>query len=139
MAAAGAVFALAGSAAVAAQAGVLSSTVFEWPSMKVEKTNVVARRSVVQTPTATLDELEIHITTLHPGQTSHAPHQHPAEELIIIKEGTLESLVNGQTRRVGPGSIVFQASNQLHGIRNVGDTAATYHVIQWKTPATLKQ
>lgn len=139
MAAAGAVFALAGSAAVAAQAGVLSSTVFEWPSMKVEKTNVGARRSVVQTPTATLDELEIHITTLNPGQTSHAPHQHPAEELIIIKEGTLESLVNGQTRRVGPGSIVFQASNQLHGIRNVGDTPATYHVIQWKTPATLKQ
>jgi hypothetical protein len=39
---------------------------------------------------------------------------------------------------VGPGSIIFQASNQLHNIKNVGDVPATYHVINWKTAATPK-
>ena len=50
----------------------------------------------MQQPTATLDELEIHITTLNKGETPHAPHQHPDEELVIVKEGTVE--VAGQRR-----------------------------------------
>jgi len=126
-------------AAVPAQASVMGSTIFDWNSMTVRTTKVGEVRSVVQAPTATLDELEMHITTLNAGQTSHAPHQHADEEIIIIKEGTLESLVNGQMRRIGPGSVVFQAANQLHTIRNVGDTPATYHVIKWNSPGMLKQ
>jgi quercetin dioxygenase-like cupin family protein len=122
-----------------AQTPVLSSRIFDWDSLKVEQTNVGARRDVVKSPTATLDELEMHITTLNAGQQSHAPHQHVAEELLIIKEGTLESLVNGEYRKVGPGSIVFQASNQLHTIKNIGTGPATYHVIQWQPPGMLKK
>jgi len=58
--------------------------------------------------------------------------------VIIVKEGTVEAMVNGQMKRVGPGSVIFQASNQLHGIRNVGQTAAVYHVIKWNSPGMLK-
>jgi len=93
-------------------------------------------RAVVRAPTPTLEELEMHITTLNAGQTSHAPHQHPNEELIILREGTVEALVHGEWKRLGPGSIIFQASNELHGIRNVGTSPATYHVVNWKTTAT---
>jgi len=120
-------------------AGVLGSRIFDWDSLKVEKTNVGARRDVVKTATATLDELEMHVTTLNAGQQSHPPHQHVAEELLIIKEGTLEALVNGEYQKAGPGSIVFQASNQLHTIKNVGSGPATYHVIQFQPPGMLKK
>jgi XRE family transcriptional regulator, regulator of sulfur utilization len=94
-------------------------------------------RQVLRDPTATLDQLEFHITTLPPGRTSHAPHRHPNEEIIIIKEGTVEALVEGVERRLGPGSFIFQASNHLHGIKNVGDTPATYYVINWHAPGML--
>jgi len=77
------------------------------------------------------------VTTLNPGATSHAPHKHANEELVIVKEGTVEALVNGEWKRVGPGSVIFNASNQLHGIRNVGSMSATYHVINWTSPGTL--
>jgi XRE family transcriptional regulator, regulator of sulfur utilization len=117
----------------------LDSTAWRWADLEPHKTEVGERREVVQQPTRTLDELEMHITTLNAGQQSHAPHQHAAEELIIIKEGTLESFVNGEYRKVGPGSIVFQASNQLHAIRNIGKGPATYHVIQWQSPGMLKK
>jgi XRE family transcriptional regulator, regulator of sulfur utilization len=129
---------LAGTSALHARAEVLSSSIFDWNSFTAVANKTGAVRKVVQAPTATLDELEIHITTLNPGETPHAPHKHPDEELVIIKEGTVESLVNGQLRRVGPGSVIFQAANQLHSIRNVGDTPATYHVIKWNSPGMLK-
>jgi mannose-6-phosphate isomerase-like protein (cupin superfamily) len=40
-------------------------------------------------------------------------------------------LSDGKWVKVGPGSVVFNASNSLHGFRNVGTTPATYHVINW--------
>jgi uncharacterized cupin superfamily protein len=91
-------------------------------------------RAVVRERTATLDELEMHITALPPGKTTHPPHTHPNEEVIIIREGTVESFQDGVVRRLGPGSIIFQASNVSHNLTNVGDTTAVYHVINWMSP-----
>ncbi len=118
---------------------VMGSSIFDWNSFEANKTNFGARREVLKAQTATLDELECHITTLNPGASPHEPHKHPAEEVIIVKEGTVESLVNGQLKVVGPGSVIFQASNQMHTIRNVGKTPATYHVFQWHSPGMKPQ
>ena len=60
-------------------------------------------RTVCTTPTATLENLEIHITTLKPGMSPHPPHKHPNEELIIIRQGTVETLSNGSGFAWGPG------------------------------------
>jgi XRE family transcriptional regulator, regulator of sulfur utilization len=122
-----------------ARPAVQGSTVFDWSSMTAQPTRTGAVRRVCQTPTATLDELEIHITTLNARETSHPPHQHPDEELLIVKGGTVESLVNGKWQRLGPGSVIFQASNQMHTIRNASDSPATYHVIRWNSPGMLKR
>lgn len=117
---------------------ILGPTVFDWSQLQDKPTQVGSVRSVVRQPTATLDELEMHITTLKPGIASHEPHRHPNEELIIIREGTVETLSDGVWKRVGPGSIIFNASNSLHGLRNVGTTPAVYHVVNWTSPATPK-
>ncbi len=114
-------------------APLLPATAYDWSAMQAQATAVGEVRQIVRSPTATLAELEIHITTLKPGQTSHAPHQHPNEELIIVKEGTVEALVGGEWKKLGPGSVIFQATNQLHGIRNVGEGLATYHVVNWRS------
>jgi XRE family transcriptional regulator, regulator of sulfur utilization len=116
----------------------MGSSIFDWNAIAVKPSKVGSVRQFFQAPTATLDELECHVTTLNPGQSPHAPHKHPDEEVIIIREGIVESLVNGQTKRVGPGSVIFQASNQMHSIRNVGETPAVYHVIKWNSPGMLK-
>lgn len=123
-------------AIAASKAPIMGSVAIDWESVPVQQEEVRAVRQFMRAPTATLDELELHVTTLQPGTTSHAPHKHPNEELVIVKEGTVEVLVDGQLERVGPGSVVFNASNQMHSLRNVGSGPATYHVINWKTPAT---
>ena len=70
-----------------------------------------------------LDQLEMHVTTLNPGMEPHPPHRHVNEELIIMREGQCETLSNGTWVKVGPGSVVFNASNSLHGLAQRGNNA----------------
>ena len=116
--------------------GLLDSTAWKWQDMQAKKTDVGELRSVVRQPTRTLDELEMHITTLNPHTASHPPHTHPNEEMVIVKEGTLQAHVNGKEVVVGPGSVLFYASMQPHAVQNIGDTPATYFVINWASPGT---
>jgi len=113
---------------------VQQSTLFDWNTIPVQQTSVGQYRQLLRAPTATLDELEMHVTTLNPGQTSHAPHKHPNEEIVVLASGKLEVFSNGKTQVLGPGSVIFNASNQMHGVKNVGDVPATYHVINWTSP-----
>lgn len=115
---------------------VLGPAVFTWDDMSVSPTDVGEYRQVIRQPTATLDELELHVTTLRPGHDSHPPHRHVNEELVIVREGTVEVLSGGEWQRLGPGSVVFNAANSLHALKSVGDRPAVYHVINWTTPAT---
>lgn len=124
---------------VFAQKPVMGSTVVDWNSVQPKTTSYGSVRPFFSSPTATLENLEVHVTTLNPGQQPHPPHHHPNEEMIIIQQGTVETLSNGQWKRVGPGSVIFNGSNQEHGLRNVGSVPAVYHVINWKSAATPAQ
>jgi quercetin dioxygenase-like cupin family protein len=47
-----------------------------------------------------------------------------------VREGVLEVMINGQVSNAGPGSVVFFASNDFHGLKNAGESRVTYHVIR---------
>ena len=117
-------------------AGVLDSTAWNWSDFVAKKTEVGERRDVVRQPTRTLEELEMHISTLNPHTASHPPHTHPNEEMVIVKEGTLQAHVNGKEIVVNTGGVLFFASLQPHAVQNIGETPATYYVINF---ATAKQ
>lgn len=120
----------------ASQPAALASGVYDWTAIPMQATASGQRRQFLRGATATLDELAMHATTLNPGQQAHDPHRHAHEEMIVLKEGTLEALVNDRTIPMPAGSVLFIAPNDLHGVRNAGDTPATYFVITWRTPKT---
>ena len=51
-------------AAAQQKTALLPSSVFVWDQIPVKETAVGSSRQVVRAPTATLDELDIHVTTL---------------------------------------------------------------------------
>lgn len=112
------------------------SLVLDWEKLAVLTTKTGERRELFDGPTATFSNFEGHVTTLKPGEAPHPPHQHPDEEMVIVKEGTVEVLINDRTERAGAGSVFFFASDDRHGMRNVGATVATYWVFRFITAAT---
>ena len=96
------------------------------------------RRQVLDGPTATVDLLHVHVTTLAVGKASGEPVRHLQEEVLIVKEGEVEVSLDGTTQKAGAGSILFFAAGAVTRLRNVGTTPATYYVIYYKTPKTPK-
>ena len=88
------------------------------------------QRRVITGTLPTGEFIEVHETMLPAGETPHPPHKHPNSEMLFIQTGQLEETgEDGKTTSVGPGDIIFTASNRMHDLRNVGTTPATYIVV----------
>ena len=96
------------------------------PARKLNNGGV--QRPVMSGTLPTGEFIEIHETVLPAGKTPHPPHHHPNSEWLFIQSGKLEYNDNSKIVPVGPGDIVFSASNVSHGLNNVGTTDAAYIV-----------
>lgn len=81
-------------------------------------------------PTKQLEALASGFVTLEPGAQPHPPHRHPEEEIMIVGEGTGEFFINGVATPVKTGDMVFAESNELHGVRNTGQTRMTFYFVK---------
>jgi len=116
----------------------MTSGIYPWGTPAMTPTKTGARATVFDAPTPTLDKFHCHVSTLNPGETTGALHRHPQEELVIIKEGTLEVNIDGKLSTAKSGDMVFYAANENENMRNVGKTPATYYVVQFFTALTPK-
>jgi len=121
--------ALAASPGVAAQMTALQSKAFPYEEMPVQKRDGNEFRPVLSGELHNGCYLEVHQTRLVPGGMPHPPHHHLHEEMFLVRTGTLEITIGGQSTRLGPGSVGFVGSNDEHGIRNAGTTPAEYFVV----------
>jgi mannose-6-phosphate isomerase-like protein (cupin superfamily) len=66
-----------------------------------------------------------------PGQTPHAPHRHPEEEVMVIESGRGEIFCDGKTTPIGPGSVMYTTPDAPHGIVNTGTEPVVFYYIKW--------
>ena len=122
--------ALAAAAAQAQPEGkVLPARAFKYEDLPVKANKTNRSRAVLRGDTHSGFPIEMHLTELDAGQAPHAPHKHVHEEIFMLREGTVDLTISGQTTRLTPGSVAYVASNELHGLVNSGSEAAHYFVI----------
>ena len=108
----------------------LKSKVHNWNGLDVQTTKSGERRQVLDGQSQVFDQLEIHVTSIKPGNAPHGSHTHQDfEELIIVKEGKIKQTVGTKEKILGPGSIVLAMPGDEHGLSNAGDTNASYYII----------
>lgn len=127
--------ALAAGTALMAEEPSLKSHAYRFEDLPAKTGKTSTFREILKGKTHEGCPLEIHETDLAPGAMPHPPHHHAHEEMFFIRQGVVEVTIAGKTTRLGPGSAAFIASNDEHGLRNVGSTQAQYFVIEIGTGA----
>jgi (S)-ureidoglycine aminohydrolase len=83
-------------------------------------------------PTAMFERAEMHVTTLNQGLSSHDPHTHKADEIVLLVKGDAEMHINGKQIPAPEGSLVFLSSMDPHALTNTGASACEYFAFQWE-------
>jgi len=108
---------------------ILPARAYKYEELPVKVNKTSRGRAVLKGDTHSGYPIEMHLTELDPGQAPHAPHRHVHEEIFMLRQGTVDMTISGKTTRLGPGSVAYIASNELHGLVNSGSEAAHYFVI----------
>ena len=109
-----------------------ASFVIDFEDLKFEPHGRGGLRNYFNRATAMTENFEMHVTTLNEDITSHPPHTHTSEEIILMIDGEAEELINGAPHALATGDLVFLDSMVPHGIRNAGQGTCMYFAFQWR-------
>ncbi len=121
---------------------VLPSKVFVFEDIPVRNSGPEGQnksRKVMEGSTHGGFYIESHITQLAPGLSPHPPHRHVHEEILMLREGTLDVYINGKTTRATAGSVCYMGSNEEHSVKNVGTTPAMYFIVELREKGPSQQ
>ncbi len=128
------IVAAAAAAAAKAQKAALPSKMLKYEDFPVRTNGANFSRAMIRGTTHSGFSFDMHETDLPAGGAPHPPHHHEHEEMVMIREGTLEVTISGKKSTLGAGSVIYAASNEEHGWRNVGTTRAKYFVMAFGRP-----
>jgi mannose-6-phosphate isomerase-like protein (cupin superfamily) len=108
---------------------VMKTAAFRFADIPVTTNGQNRSRRMFTHKTHTGFKIESHMSDIAPGEVNHAPHQHLREEMMLIREGTMELTIAGKPYRLGPGDVGVIGSNEMHNAKNVGTTRAHYFIV----------
>jgi|KBSMisStaDraftv2_1062788.scaffolds.fasta_scaffold76317_3 mannose-6-phosphate isomerase-like protein (cupin superfamily) len=108
---------------------VMRTQQFKYDELPVTTNGKNRQKRMFTAKTHTGFKIESHQSDIAPGEVNHPPHQHLREEMMLIREGTMELTIAGKPYRLGPGDVGVIGSNELHNAKNVGTTRATYFIV----------
>jgi (S)-ureidoglycine aminohydrolase len=108
-----------------------AAAVIDWPDMIMKKTDKGESRQIFSCPTAWLSKIDMHATTLDPGQISHPQHIHRAEEIILLRSGHVRMHIANGYKNASAGDLVFLPSGVPHDLENSNTGRAEYFALQW--------
>ena len=108
-----------------------SSFMMDWYDMEYRPHERGGVRQLFDRKTMMMNRFDIHITSLNPGISSHPPHTHVNEEIILMLDGEGEMILGDKKQRIVTGDAAWVESMIPHNITNIAKRPAVYFAIQW--------
>jgi (S)-ureidoglycine aminohydrolase len=108
------------------------SVAIRWEDVEKKTTDKGFSRVFYNHPTSMTTKFDMHATTLKAGVSSHAPHTHAEEEIVLILRGKGRMNIDGKFYDVAPGQLIYLSSEISHAIENSGADELEYFAFQWK-------
>jgi len=83
-------------------------------------------------PTAMCENFEMHVSRLIKKGPSHAPHNHPDNEIILAVEGDPEITIEGKGYKGTVGDLYFINSETSHNSGNGSEVPCLYFAYRWR-------
>jgi (S)-ureidoglycine aminohydrolase len=109
-----------------------AAIIIDWPEMIMKKTDKGESRQIFSCPVAWLSKIDMHATTLDPGQISHPQHMHRAEEIILLRSGHVRMHIANGYKKASAGDLVFLPSGVPHDLENGPGGRTEYFALQWE-------
>jgi uncharacterized cupin superfamily protein len=89
---------------------------------------------ILEGGTPVFSKIEVHATSLFPGKkiASEADKYPGYEELIIVKEGVPEFILNGSRALVKEGGVILVCPDDKYVVINSTDKPTTWYTFRWK-------
>ncbi len=108
------------------------SFIVDWNETTFKPHERGGRRDIFDRATGLFERFEMHVTTLSKGLSSHDPHKHNAEEIILLRRGAAEMFIAGEQVAMDAGDVALLDSQVLHGITKGGRDEREYYAFQWE-------
>jgi quercetin dioxygenase-like cupin family protein len=73
---------------------------------------------------------EMHVSYLAPHAEHEPEEKHPHSEIWLMRQGTVEIHLNGQTHVLNVGDTAIAVAGTLHYVKNIGEGVASYFVVK---------
>lgn len=116
----------------------IESTAHNWKNLPVEKTKTGQSREIYKGKSTAFEYTEASAITLNGKKSTPLTKVTEGyEELIIIKEGTLQITLDGKSQTLGIGSVIIAFAGSEYKIKNSDKTSSTFYTLRWKGDKSL--
>jgi (S)-ureidoglycine aminohydrolase len=120
------------------QAQPVTSKLYAWKDLMVQKDSSSYSMKIANGPTATLGNLEMKVVELDPGKQPHPMLAHfDSEELIIVKEGNLKIITKASSNIIGPGGVALIMPGDEHTFESTSKVLTVYYSLRFRPTTSL--
>lgn len=111
----------------------IASDVYAWKDAPVVETENGSTRTLINGSATDFEFMNITATTFRPGKGEVEFTSADAEEMIVVKDGSLKITINGESKTVGRGSVAIVMPGDKRGYTNVSEGETTFYRLRYKS------